>query len=240
MRLLDLFCGAGGAAEGYRRAGFTEIIGIDIKPQPRYPFTFIQADAMSLPLHLGCSCGHSGLQHVSVNRSLGDNPILSRDCQYCACSDYDGFDLIHASPPCQKYSAATKHLANDSPQLIPQVRQMLTGHRYVIENTPGAPLINPITICGLALNLNVKRHRLFESNQFLWSTNCPPGHPGNWFVVFGHEIRDRRHGHAAGRKNKIAAGRAAMGIDWMTRGELSESIPPAYTEWIGKQIIPQL
>lgn len=204
-KLLDLFCGAGGAAMGYYRAGF-DVIGIDIKRQPRYPFPFIQGDALNPPVNLS------------------------------------KFDAIHASPPCQKYSAATRHLANDSPRLIEPLRILLksVAKPYVIENVLGAPLKNPLMLCGLALGLAVKRHRFFESNLLLFSLLCPQGHPGNWFVIFGHEVRDRRHGHAPGRKNKLSQGRKAMEIDWMSRGELSEAIPPAYTEFIGKQLLEQL
>jgi DNA (cytosine-5)-methyltransferase 1 len=188
---------------GYHQAGF-DIVGVDNKPQPNYPFEFVLADAMDHPL--------------------------------------EGFDVIHASPPCQKYSAATRHLANMSPRLIEPLRTRFraTGLPYVIENVPGAPLIGPITVCGLSLGLNVKRHRLFESLLPLTAPLCPPGHPGDWYVIFGHEVRSRCHGHAAGRKNKLAEGRKAMGIEWMTRGELSEAIPPAYTEHIGRQLIKQL
>ena len=202
-RLLDLFCGAGGAAMGYHRAGF-KVVGVDIKPQRNYPFEFHRADALEYPL--------------------------------------GGFDVVHASPPCQKYSAATRHLANDSPLLIESIRDRLLNNEafYVIENVPGAPLIHPITLCGLALGLNVKRHRLFESTTHLQAPPCPPGHPGNWFVIFGHEARSRLDGHKSGRKNKLEAAREAMGIDWMTRGELSEAIPPAYTEYIGWQLRRQL
>jgi len=199
MRVLDLFCGAGGAAMGLHRAWpDAEIVGVDIKLQPRYPFTFVLADAMTFPL--------------------------------------EGFDFIWASPPCQKYSAATRHLAKDAPKLIGAVRERMNGTPWCIENTPGAPLRNPITLCGLSFGLNVKRHRLFETSFHVDPVPCIPGHPGNWLVIFGHECRSRRHGHAAGRKNKIADGRKAMGIDWMTRGELSEAIPPAYSEYIAQQL----
>jgi DNA (cytosine-5)-methyltransferase 1 len=200
-RLLDLFCGAGGAAMGYHRAGF-EVVGVDIKPQPRYPFEFHQADAMTYPL--------------------------------------EGFDAIHASPPCQRYTMAQNAAKNASahPDLVDPVRARLAtaGVPWVIENVVGAPLRNAITLCGLAFGLCVKRHRLFESNQMLLAPPCP-SHDVDYYVIFGHEVRNRRHGEKAGRKNRIAEGRKAMGIDWMTRGELSEAIPPAYTEFIGKQLL---
>lgn len=198
MRVLDLFCGAGGAAMGLHQAWpDADIVGVDIKPQPRYPFQFVQANAMEYPL--------------------------------------EGFDFIWASPPCQKYSAATRHLAKDTPKLVEPLRDRLLGKSYCIENTPGAPLLNPVTLCGLSFGLNVKRHRLFETSFPVEPVPCVPGHPGNWLVIFGHECRDRHHGHAAGRKNGIAAGRSAMQIEWMTRGELSESIPPAYSKYIAQQ-----
>jgi len=147
------------------------------------------------------------------------------------------FNFIWASPPCQKYSSATRHLAKDTPKMIDKLRPAIQwfGLPYCIENTPGAPLLNPVTLCGLSFGLNVRRHRLFETNFAVDAVPCIPGHPGNWLVIFGHECRDRRHGHAAGRKNKLADGRAAMQIDWMTRGELSEAIPPAYSRYIVKQ-----
>jgi DNA (cytosine-5)-methyltransferase 1 len=108
---------------------------------------------------------------------------------------------------------------------------------FVIENVPGAPLLQPITLCGLSFpELQVKRHRNFESNLLLLSNGCGD-HSRDYFVIFGHECRNRRHGQTADRKNKIAVGRAAMGIDWMNRAELSESIPPAYSEFIGRQVI---
>jgi DNA (cytosine-5)-methyltransferase 1 len=206
-RLLDLFCGAGGCSVGYARAGF-EVVGVDIAPQPRYPFEFIEADALEF---------------------LAD--------EY---TDIDSFDAIHASPPCQRYSMAQNAAKNAAahPDLVAPVRELLraTGLPYVIENVVGAPLEHPYMLCGLALGLNVKRHRLFETNFPLMVPSCP-NHDQDYYVVFGHEVRNRRKGSVAGRKNKIAEGRRAMGIDWMTRGELSEAIPPAYTELIGHQLM---
>lgn len=181
-----------------------EIIGVDVNPQPRYPFMFIRMDWRDfLSLHL------------------------------------EAFDFFWASPPRQKYSAATRHLAKDKPKFVEAVRACISNRPYCIENTPGAPLENPVTLCGLSFGLNVKRHRLFETNFPVKPVPCVPGHPGNWYVIFGHECRDRRHGHAAGRKNKLDVGRKAMGIDWMTRGELSEAIPPAYSEYILSQWLAQ-
>jgi DNA (cytosine-5)-methyltransferase 1 len=210
-RLLDLFCGAGGAAMGYHRAGF-EVVGVDIKPQPRYPFEFHQADAMTFPL--------------------------------------DGFDVIHASPPCQAYSVANNIHGHVHPDLLPATRARLeaSGVPWVIENVPGAPMRHAVVCCGLAFGLNVKRHRFFESSELVLTPPCP-SHEGDWLLVFGHSVLGRAHvsGRAKGggpilkRKERgIAAGRLAMGIDWMNRAELSESIPPAYTEFIGKQLMAAL
>src|SRR5262245_13920678 len=197
---LDLFCGAGGASMGLYRAGF-DVIGIDIKPQPRYPFPFIRGDALRPPV------------------------------------DLKRFDFVWASPPCQRYTRAQNAAKNaDShPDHIPAVRVMLQtdSGSWAIENVVGAPLRNPATLCGLAFGLKVKRHRLIETNFFVMTPPCP-SHDEDYFVIFGHEVRNRRTGSAAGRKNKIAEGRKAMGIDWMTRGELSEAIPPAYSEFIGR------
>jgi DNA (cytosine-5)-methyltransferase 1 len=214
-RLLDLFSGAGGAAMGYHRAGF-EVVGVDIKPQPHYPFEFHQGDAMTYPLN--------------------------------------GFDAIHASPPCQAYSVANNiHQRDDHPDLVPATRERLktAGVPWVMENVPGAPMRNYVVLCGLALGCNVKRHRLFEYEGFwLWGPPpCPKGHPGDWLLVFGHTVlsRGKVTGKAKGGGNVIRRehvgterGREAMGIDWMNRDELSQAIPPAYTEFIGRQLLEHI
>lgn len=221
-RLLDLFCGAGGCSVGYHRAGF-DVTGVDIEPQPNYPHRFIQADAMAV---------------------LRDN--LMDDRLYL-----DQFDVIHASPPCQAYSVANNiHGRSDHPDLVEPVRRLLQvwGGPYVIENVPGAPLRNPMQLCGLSLGLNVKRHRLFESNAWMMAPPCG-SHAGDWLLVFGHTVLERGQviGKAKGGGNTIKRkhtttdrGREAMGIDWMTRDELSQAIPPAYTEFIGEQLIEHL
>lgn len=213
--LLDLFCGAGGAAMGYYEAGF-DVVGVDIKPQPHYPFNFIQDDVMAWdPRFLG------------------------------------GYDAIHASPPCQAYTVANNIHQKEHPDLLPATRNMLkeSGLPWVIENVPGAPMPNHVQVCGLALGLNVKRHRWFESSEAMWGTQCPPRHPGDWLLVFGHTVLERGHeigrtangGPRIRRKHTTTErGREAMGIDWMNRDELSEAIPPAYTRFIGEQLLEHL
>lgn len=208
MRLLDLFCGAGGASMGYFRAGF-DVVGVDINPQPNYPFEFHQADALTFPL--------------------------------------DGFDAVHASPPCQAFSKQTSDRSKHF-NLIPATRQRLLDARarYVIENVEGTlpHLINPIRLCGSSFGLDVRRHRYFEANwdlvgkpcEHAWQTprfrslniaNVRAGRLASVVGVHGHinypgeqELRER-----------------AMGIGWMSISELTQAIPPAYTEFIGRQML---
>lgn len=212
IRLLDLFSCAGGAAMGYHRAGFT-VVGVDIDPQPRYPFEFKQADALA----------------------------LSRDF-------LRSFDAIHASPPCQGYSAM-RHApgAKGAPMLIDRVRDILvaSGRPWVIENVEEArwAMRDPITLCGSMFGLGadgyqLRRHRLFESNVSIAApSEC--AHTGPVIGVYGGHVRCRSAKHG-GRgtvdfvgKDKPALARKAMGIEWATMGQMSEAIPPAYTEWIG-------
>lgn len=212
LRILDLFCGAGGAAKGYHDAGF-EVVGVDISPQPNYPYTFIQSDAMYM------------LEQVGFLRT---------------------FDAIHTSPPCQSYSDLAHRNGNGAswPRLIDPVRKLLddSGLPYVIENVEGAPLIDPVVLCGVMFDeLRVIRHRLFETN---WTLTAPPH--GKHPLVFTYDKRKRHYGKlnqdtsyvqvTGGGNCTVANKRSAMGINWMTGHELNESIPPAYTEWIGKQL----
>lgn len=215
-RLLDLFCGAGGAAMGYHRAGF-EVVGVDHKPQPHYPFEFHQADALAYPL--------------------------------------EGFDAYHASPPCQAYSRL-RHLpwlkGREYPRLIEPTRRHLeaTGKPYVIENVADAPVWGN-ELCGAALGLQISRHRRFECSFLILFPPCPghqtiqPGRAtlGKRYAQQGHvtgipkEIsRNSEAGHFSG----VALAREAMGIDWMTQAELSQAIPPAYTEFIGTWLMRYL
>jgi DNA (cytosine-5)-methyltransferase 1 len=193
---------------GYHRAGF-EVVGVDIRPQPHYPFTFLQDDALDLPETF-----------------------------------FWEFDAIHASPPCQLFSAyqrANKH-QGEHLNLIPETRELLqaTGLPYVIENVPGAPLHDPATICGVSVGLDVKRHRLFESNVDLMT---PPCACGSWmparFDRGSRHIRpnDRRTVAVGEWRIPLDVQAKAMGIDWMAVPELSQAIPPAYTELIGHQLM---
>jgi DNA (cytosine-5)-methyltransferase 1 len=207
MKLLDLFCGAGGASMGYSMAGF-EVTGIDLKHGRRYPFEYIRGDVKD---------------------------YLHKDF-------LDQFDVIAASPPCQTHSS-TKHLrvaqgkSTDKIDMIPEVREALiaSGKPYVIENVPGAPLINPVQLCGSAFGLKVRRHRLFESNLKLQGTQCFHKEQGKPVGIYG-SMRDEIPGGGHTAKTMPEA-EQAMGIDWMIWGELVESIPPAYTKFIGEQII---
>lgn len=204
---LDLFCAAGGAGMGLHRAGF-DVVGVDIRPQPRYPFPFVQANALAPPF------------------------------------DISKFDFIWASPPCQAHtSLRTMHNAKPHADLIPQTREMLkaAGVRYVIENVPGAPLHWPILLCGTMFGLGVKeaelrRHRHFETGPNYWTFPHPPcRHRRRTIGVYGGGHGVSLHRHAKGQPCFTAAQeRAAMGMDWATVDELSQAIPPAYSECIGR------
>jgi DNA (cytosine-5)-methyltransferase 1 len=211
-RLLDLFCGAGGAAMGYHRAGF-EVVGVDIKPQPRYPFEFIEGDAIENAKQL---------------------------CVRFA------FDAIHASPPCQAFSVANNYrpeLATKYPDLIPSTRDLVvsSGLPYVIENVPGAPLVAPTMICGSGLGLPLRRHRLFECSFPLMGVGCAHGQ-FPWREEYKHSTnRKRRRVAVLGEwRVPFALQKEAAGIDWMTLEELSEAIPPAYTEHIGHYLLAEI
>ena len=196
---------------GYQQAGF-EVTGIDIKKQKRYPFEFIQADALE----------------------------VMKDLDYLR-----SFDVITASPPCQTHSI-TQHLRNaqgkstDKIDLIPQTREalVLSGKPYVIENVKGAPLIDPIQLCGSSFGLKVRRHRIFESNLELVGSICNHKAQGKPVGIYG-SMRDEIPGGGHTAKT-IEQAREAMGIDWMLWGDLVEAIPPVYTKFIGKQIVNML
>lgn len=206
-KVLDLFCGAGGAGAGYARAGF-EVAGWDIEHHPGYPFEHHVGDALEV------------LADVEYVRS---------------------FDLVHASPPCQAYTNAAKIMSRKHPDLVGPVRECLVaaGVPYIIENVVGAPLIDPVTLCGAMFpGLRTYRHRLFESNMPLTT----PPHPDHVVPTtkMGRRPREGEFMHVVGNFSGVAAAREAMGIDWMTRDDLREAIPPAYTEHLGQQALDQL
>lgn len=208
MRLLDLFCGAGGAGAGYARAGF-EVVGVDVRYQKNYPFEFHMADALTFPLR--------------------------------------GFDVIHASPPCQRYSVASVQdgygrardvSTTDHPDQISRVRARLvrTGLPYVIENVPGAPLRDTVLLCGSMFGLKrLRRHRLFESNVSIPPLQCNHGIQRNCITIAGHSGGSSNR-DGISRFGSVSVWREVMGINWMTSAELAEAIPPAYTEYIGRSI----
>lgn len=209
LRLLDLYCGAGGAALGYAHAGFDYIVGVDNQPQPNYRFPFIQADALDI---------------------LRETSFLQR------------FDLVHASPPCQIHSTLKATQDDDyhdrHEDLVAITRGLLQDADvpYVIENVPGAPLNNPITLCGSMFDLRydgyeLRRHRLFElSWDYPFWPPCQ--HRDPVLGVYGDLSKNPRPSNR-GVKAGIEQAEALMGINWMTPKELVQAIPPAYTEDIG-------
>lgn len=150
------------------------------------------------------------------------------------------YDAVHASPPCQAYTKAQRIRKNEHPDLIAPTRELLVGlgAPWVIENVPDSPLINPRELCGAMFNLLTYRHRLFETS-FDWA---PPAHPAHVTpnVKMGRRPREGQFIHVVGNFSGVEYARRAMGIDWMTRDELRESIPPAYTEYIGKYLIKEI
>lgn len=207
LRLLDLFCGAGGASMGYHRAGF-EVVGVDTAPQPNYPFRILQLDV------------------------FGVTPENIRCC----------FDAVHASPPCQfatAYKRRPSHVGK-SPNLIPQTRELLVraGLPYVIENIEEARehLHDPLRLCGSSFGLDVRRHRLFESNIPLVAPPCNHGWQTPRFAQATNRANLRRTVEVGVWRIPLERQHEAMGVDWMTREELSEAIPPAYTEFVGRQL----
>jgi DNA (cytosine-5)-methyltransferase 1 len=202
---------------GYHRAGFDEIVGVDIAAQKRYPFDFVLGDA----LEYVAQHGHK-------------------------------YDLVVAGPPCQVYSITAPLSNGNHPDLVGPTREALqaTGKPYIIENVPGAPLINPLMLCGTMFpELRVIRHRLFECSPVVWWPPAPCRHWGTASACGRGKSNKTTSGYTPGNlknydfitvtgSDYIAEdGRTAMGIDWMTKKELSQAIPPAYTEWLGRQML---
>ena len=218
-KILDLFCGEGGAGWGYHLAGW-DVVGVDVSPActRRYPLDSIPFDA---------------LEYLAAH---------SRE-----------YDAIHASPPCQRYSHGTvAGHAHKHPDLIGATREALlaTGLPYVIENVPRAPLVEPITLCGTMFGLtatdddgtllHLQRHRLFESNVKLAAPRHEHPSGVQWAGSYGGARRDKheaRHVRKGGYVPSKPVQERLMGVAWMTQKGLYESIPPAYTEHIGRQLL---
>ena len=206
MKVLDLFCGAGGAAMGLHQVWpEAEIVGVDINPQPRYPFNFVQADAMEYPL--------------------------------------EGFDFIWASPPCQAHSRLNGINQREYRDYIEETRKrlLITDVPWVIENVVGAPLRNAIVVCGSSFGMKVWRHRLFETSGFLLlSLHCRHTEFPQPLDVTGSggpcSSRLSLSGGIHRKPKNLAEACTAMGIDWMTRRELVQAVPPAYSEFIARQV----
>jgi DNA (cytosine-5)-methyltransferase 1 len=214
-RLLDLFCGAGGAGMGYHQAGF-EVVGVDIEPQPRYPFEFHKADAMTFPL--------------------------------------DGFDAVHASPPCQDHTELAfgklgRREAHGTGWMLPATTDRLgvSGLPYVIENVPRAHLPGAFILCGRSFGIErLKRHRKFLVNFPILVPPCACSRKVKPLGVYGDMSKNDR---SMGRHNPDGYQRMRAGVDtarrlldcpWMEAAELSQAIPPVYTRFIGEQLLAHL
>lgn len=205
---------------GYHRSGF-DVVGVDIAPQPNFPFEFVQADALDV------------VDRLRYGLGLVENDISLH---------IEDFEAIHASPPCQAYSMATLHHGLEQqgkhPELIEPTRELLeaVGLPWVIENVAGAPIRHDLTLCGEMFGLRVHRHRYFETGG--WFAMQPRHAPHLLRGALDNcHIEDGYARQVVGNYRNHADAGDAMGIDWMARGELAEAIPPAFTEFIGGQLL---
>ncbi|HVL59808.1 MAG TPA: DNA cytosine methyltransferase [Microbacterium sp.] len=202
---LDLFCCAGGASDGFCRAGF-DVTGYDREDQPEYPYAFAVQDVLSL------------------------SP-----------ADIRAFDFVWASPPCQAFTAYKRRKEHVRPalNLIPQTRELLraAGVPYVIENVPGAPLENPVTLCGSMFGLDVQRHRIFETSFPVLEPTCDHG---RWTPRFpgatNRAPMSRKTVEVGVYRISVETQRRAMGVERpVSLGKLSQMVPPAYAEFLALQ-----
>jgi DNA (cytosine-5)-methyltransferase 1 len=207
VKLLDLFCGVGGASAGYAEAGF-EVHGVDLKHGKRYPFTYVRADVLDVLKD------QDYMQQFDVIHA-------SPPCQ------------THSIT---KHLRNAQGKSTSKVDLIPETRAALiaSGKPYIIENVPGSPLIDPIQLCGSSFGLKVRRHRLFESNMPLVGSVCDHKLQGRPVGVYG-SLNDQIPGGGK-TASTISEARQAMGIEWAIWTELVEAIPPAFTKYLGDQI----
>jgi len=224
--LLDLYCCQGGASAGYVHAGWS-VVGLDKEPQRRYPFPFVQADAI-----------------VALRRLIDGGPVWFHSGDRDVMARLSDFDAIHASPPCQARTKAQKIRGNEHPNLIAPTRELLieSGLPYVIENVVPEdpendpdPLIDPVMLCGAMFGIETYRHRLFETN---WELTVPDH--------VQHVARNTKMGrpyvpgeymHVVGNFSSAGEARRIMGMPWASRDGLREAIPPVYAEHIGRQML---
>jgi len=216
LRLLDLFCGAGGAAMGYHRAGF-DVVGVDWKQQNHYPYEFVRADAIAI-----------------LSRLAADE------------EPWPGapwFDTVHVSPPCQDHSSlAVIHESHNTGWMLPASRFYLQqqARPWVIENVPGAPMRADYKLCGCLFDLpRLRRERWFETSWQGFEMRPPCHHVGSAVTVCGHGAQGS-YEYVDGVAPTQADRRRAMGIDWMNRDELAQAIPPAFAQHIGAQLLEHL
>lgn len=224
-KLLDLYCCQGGASRGYVDAGF-DVYGVDLDPQPRYPFPFRQDDALGLM------------------RSLQKGDAVAFDLPGGGTErvGLEDFASIHASPPCQLYSLTHRINKSDFPDLIGPTRELVdqTGLPWVIENVmEAAPeLRDPVMLCGAMFGIETYRHRLFETNWELEAPLHPPHVARN--VKMGRRAAEGEYLHIVGNFTGVDRARSIMGMPWANRDGLREAIPVAYTDLVGRQLLEQV
>jgi DNA (cytosine-5)-methyltransferase 1 len=210
LKVLDLFCGAGGASAGLASLPGADVYGLDIMPQPRYPFRFAQGDALAV------------------------RPSFLRR-----------FDLVWASPPCQAWTAYKRRPGHVGPaaNLIGRTRELLqaSGVPWILENVPGArrELRGPVQLCGSSFGLDVRRHRLFETSRPVQAPACDHGWQTPRFPPAGNRSNLRSTVEVGVWRIPMDVQNRAMGIDWMTREELSQAIPPAYAAHLGRELMKE-
>jgi len=214
--LLDLFSGAGGAARGYHDAGF-DVVGVDINPQPRYPYEFHQGDAMTLGAELLAS-GRFAAVHASP-----------------PCHDHS---TVTGRNRKAKGAKGTGWMLNATVDLLRS-----TGLLYVVENVETAEFpgeVHRISLCGSSFGLDVRRHRWFATNAPMLEPPCAHHLQKPRFRSLDSRQKTLAtvvgvHGHL-NYPGEAELRKQAMGIDWMTNAELSQAIPPAYTRFIGEHL----